>query len=40
MHREPLGRAGKFWPMHDWLYRHQVALDDNALLKGAAELAA
>ena len=28
----------KFWPMHDWLFTHQVALDDDALLAGVAEL--
>ncbi|MGH7531321.1 MAG: DsbA family protein [Gemmatimonadales bacterium] len=28
----------QFWPMHDWLFRHQFALDDDALLEGAREL--
>ena len=35
---EAAAAQGKFWPMHDWLYRHQIALDDNALLEGAGEL--
>ncbi len=29
---------GTFWPMHDWLFRHQFSLDDDALLAGAREL--
>jgi len=36
---EAAAAQGEFWPMHDWLYRHQFALDDNALLEGAGELA-
>jgi protein-disulfide isomerase len=28
----------QFWPMHDWLFRHQVALADRALLEGALAL--
>src|SRR3989440_12555732 len=29
---------GKFWDMHDYLFEHQRALDDNHLLKYAATL--
>lgn len=35
---EAAASQGKFWPMHDWLFRHQVALDDDALLEGAADV--
>src|SRR5262245_17372086 len=35
---EAAAAQGKFWPMHDWVYRHQFALDDEALLEGARDL--
>jgi protein-disulfide isomerase len=35
---EAAAAQGKFWPMHDWLFRHQRALDDDALLAGAREV--
>ena len=35
---EAAGAQGKFWPMHEWLFRHQFALDDEALLEGARDL--
>src|SRR5262249_5878692 len=28
----------KFWPMHDWLYEHQNALDPDNLMRHAAHL--
>ncbi|HUL02028.1 MAG TPA: DsbA family protein [Gemmatimonadales bacterium] len=35
---EAAAAQGKFWPMHDWLFRHQFALDDETLLEGAQDL--
>ncbi len=35
---EAAAAQGKFWPMHDWLFRHQDTLDDDALLAGASEV--
>ena len=35
---EAAAAQGKFWPMHDWLFRHQTALDDDSLLAGAREV--
>lgn len=35
---EAAAAQGQFWPMHDWLFRHQHTLDDEALLEGAREL--
>jgi protein-disulfide isomerase len=35
---EAAAAQGRFWPMHDWLFRHQLALDDTSLLDGAREL--
>jgi protein-disulfide isomerase len=35
---EAAGAQGRFWPMHDWLFRHQFALEGESLLEGAAEL--
>ena len=35
---EAAAAQGKFWQMHDWLFRHQFALDDEALIEGAGEL--
>ncbi len=35
---EAAAAQGKFWPMHDWLFRHQHTLDDDALLAGAREV--
>jgi len=35
---EAAAAQGKFWPMHDWLFRHQDTLDDDALLAGAREV--
>jgi len=35
---EAAAAQGKFWPMHDWLFRHQQTLDDDALLAGAREI--
>ncbi|HEY7193448.1 MAG TPA: thioredoxin domain-containing protein [Gemmatimonadales bacterium] len=35
---EAAAAQGKFWPMHDWLFRHQPVLNDDALLAGAAEV--
>ncbi len=35
---EAAAAQGKFWAMHDWLFRHQHTLDDDALLAGAAEI--
>lgn len=35
---EAAGAQGKFWPMHEWLFRHQFDLEGEALLEGAAEL--
>lgn len=35
---EAAGAQGRFWAMHDWLFRHQAAQDDDSLLEGAAEL--
>ncbi len=34
---EAAAAQGKFWPMHDWLFRHQNTMDDGALLAGATE---
>ena len=36
---EAAAAQGKFWPMHDWLFRHQHALEDEALLAGIREIA-
>ena len=35
---EAAAAQGRFWPMHDWLFRHQFALDDRALFDGAQEI--
>jgi NhaA family Na+:H+ antiporter len=35
---EAAAAQGKFWEMHDYLYEHQDALDDEHLVKYAAEL--
>jgi protein-disulfide isomerase len=35
---EAAAAQGKFWPMHDWLFRHQRTLEDDALLAGCAEI--
>jgi protein-disulfide isomerase len=35
---EAAAAQGKFWDMHDYLFEHQLALDDNHLLKYAAAL--
>jgi protein-disulfide isomerase len=35
---EAAGAQGKFWPMHDLLFEHQNALDDEDLLVYAASL--
>jgi protein-disulfide isomerase len=35
---EAAAAQGKFWDMHDYLFEHQQALDDNHLLKYAAAL--
>ncbi len=35
---EAAAAQGKFWEMHDFLYEHQKALDDDSLVKYAAEL--
>ena len=35
---EAAAAQGKFWQMHDWLYTHQYALDDDGLLAGAGEV--
>ena len=35
---EAAAAQGQFWPMHDWLFTHQFALDDGSLVQGAAEL--
>lgn len=35
---EAAAAQGKFWPMHDWLFRHQHTLDDDALLAGARDV--
>jgi protein-disulfide isomerase len=35
---EAAAAQGKFWPMHDWLFRHQHTLDDDALVAGAREV--
>jgi len=35
---EAAAAQGKFWEMHDYLYEHQVALDDEHLVQYAAEL--
>jgi protein-disulfide isomerase len=35
---EVAAAQGKFWDMHDYLFEHQRALDDNHLLKYAATL--
>jgi protein-disulfide isomerase len=35
---EAAAAQGQFWPMHDWLFRHQVTLDDEVLLAGARTL--
>ena len=35
---EAADAQGKFWDMHDYLFEHQLALDDNHLLKYAAAL--
>ena len=35
---EAAAAQGKFWDMHDYLFEHQRALDDNHLLKYAATL--
>jgi protein-disulfide isomerase len=35
---EAAAAQGRFWPMHDWLFRHQFALDDGSLLEAASEL--
>jgi protein-disulfide isomerase len=32
---EAAAAQGKFWEMHDWLFRHQDSLDDEILLQGA-----
>ena len=35
---EAAAAQGKFWEMHERLFRHQFALDDEALLEGARDL--
>lgn len=35
---EAAAAQGQFWPMHDRLFRHQHALDDESLIEGAQEL--
>src|SRR5881398_832434 len=35
---EAAAAQGKFWDMHDYLFEHQLALDDNHLLKYAEML--
>ena len=35
---EAAAAQGKFWPMHDWLFTHQFALDDESLLEGVRDL--
>jgi len=35
---EAAATQAKFWPMHDWLFRHQHSLDDDGLLSGAREI--
>jgi protein-disulfide isomerase len=35
---EAAGAQGKFWPMHDLLYRHQNTLDEASLLRYAQRL--
>jgi protein-disulfide isomerase len=35
---EAAGAQGRFWPMHDTLFEHQDALDDESLLTYAVEL--
>jgi len=35
---EAAAAQGKFWPMHDWLFRHQATLDDDSLVAGAQEV--
>lgn len=35
---EAAAAQGKFWDMHDYLFKHQRALDDNHLLKYAEEI--
>ncbi|HET7565772.1 MAG TPA: thioredoxin domain-containing protein [Gemmatimonadaceae bacterium] len=35
---EAAGEQGDFWPMHDTLFEHQDALDDEHLVRYAAEL--
>jgi protein-disulfide isomerase len=35
---EAAGEQGRFWDMHDRLYRHQTELGDEALLRHAREL--
>jgi len=35
---EAAASIGRFWPMHDWLYEHQDALDDASLAKAARHL--
>ena len=35
---EAAAAQGKFWDMHNYLFEHQLALDDNHLLKYAAAL--
>jgi protein-disulfide isomerase len=35
---EAAATQGKFWEMHDYLFEHQLALDDNHLLKYAETL--
>jgi protein-disulfide isomerase len=35
---EAAAAQGMFWEMHDWLFRHQATLDDDALHAGAKEL--
>ena len=35
---EAAAAQGKFWEMHDWLFRHQLHLDDDGLLEGAREV--
>jgi protein-disulfide isomerase len=35
---EAAGAQGKFWEMHDYLFEHQRALSDHALMQGAQGL--
>ena len=35
---EAAAAQGKFWEMHDWLFQHQIQLDDDGLLEGAGEV--